>query len=155
MCFGGVVCAIAYLVADKNVLDVIYLSSFGILFISTISVFAFMLPKLWTFKYPKVVPANPNPDPDPDPDPDPNPNPNPNQIVPEAYTMTNGGSMAGHGSSGTKDGSGGGSNNNDDDESEELAEAKRDMSELREQLQELRQSNKELKAEVDAAQRVP
>ena len=129
MCFGGVVCAIAYLVADKNVLDVIYLSSFGILFISTISVFAFMLPKLWTFKYPK--------------------------IVPEAYTMTNGGTMAGHGSSGTKDGSGGGSNNNNDDESEELAEAKRDMSELREQLHELRQSNKELKAEVDAAQGVP
>eukprot|EP00964_Phaeocystis_antarctica_P122247 scaffold85902_cov43-Phaeocystis_antarctica.AAC.1 len=63
--------------------------------------------------------------------------------------------MAGHGSSGTKDGSGGGSNNNNDDESEELAEAKRDMSELREQLHELRQSNKELKAEVDAAQRVP
>ena len=92
-----------------------------------------MLPKLWTFKYPK--------------------------IVPEAYTMTNGGTMAGHGSSGTKDGSGGGSgggsNNNNDDESEELAEAKRDMSELREQLHELRQSNKELKAEVDAAQRVP
>ena len=37
MCFGGVVCAIAYLVADENVLDVIYLSSFGTRFISTIS----------------------------------------------------------------------------------------------------------------------
>jgi len=135
ICFGGVLQAIAYLVGGTNVLVVAYLSSFGILFISTISVFAFMLPKLWAFKYPKVVP--------------------------EAYTMTGGGTMAGHGSSGTKDGS---NNNNDDaaDESEELAEAKRDMSEMREQLAELRQSNKELnqsnkelKAEVEAAGRVP
>ena len=38
---------------------------------------------------------------------------------------------------------------------QELAEAKRDMSEMREQLAELRQSNKELKAEVEAARRVP
>jgi len=30
------------------------MKAFMILFISTISVFAFMLPKLWAFKYPKV-----------------------------------------------------------------------------------------------------
>ena len=116
--------AIAYLVGGTNVLVVAYLSSFGILFISTISVFAFMLPKLWAFKYPKVVP--------------------------EAYNTAGGGTMAGHGS--MHDGS---NNSANDDESEELAEAKRDMSEMREQLAELRQSNKELKAEVEAAGRVP
>ena len=37
-----------------NVVAVAYLKAFMILFISTISVFAFMLPKLWAFKYPKV-----------------------------------------------------------------------------------------------------
>ena len=37
-----------------NVVAVAYLKAFMILFISTISVFAFMLPKLWAFQYPKV-----------------------------------------------------------------------------------------------------
>ena len=35
---------------------VAYLKAFMILFISTISVFAFMLPKLWAFQYPKIIP---------------------------------------------------------------------------------------------------
>lgn len=58
ICFGGVLLVIAYLIGDTNAAIVAYLSAFGIVFISTISVCAFMGPKLWAHKYPRIVPSD-------------------------------------------------------------------------------------------------